>query len=270
MTITYDTNADPNIIFKGLKFKLKKFDFDKDLIFQNMTKVKLEKDKLSFYLMTSYEFNYDNIIEKLKELFPNGEVLISSSMFIQLYLYIIKNKPENKFIFKRRAFESSDNGSSYCSVLSEFDKNTHMLYSLYINNYSINDLLRDVKCFYDHILVIKVGINSDGIEVYTGLTPEGLKTMTISEWAKYLKLSCKEFFIEKQRTNDIEYESESRELIELNRKELDEHINLYSIKKKLETLNNYYDIGYFDIWEFSNVHTKIALNTNTNKMINIK
>jgi hypothetical protein len=52
MDITFDKiddkindniTSDPDIIFKGLQFKLKKFDFKKDLIFQNMTQIKLDK-----------------------------------------------------------------------------------------------------------------------------------------------------------------------------------------------------------------------------------
>ena len=264
-----DCNVNPDIIFEGLKFKLKKFDFDKDLIFKNMTQVKLKEDEESFLLMTSYEFNYDNTLEKLKELFPNGEVLISSTMFIQLYLYLIKQKSGQRFIFKRELFESFDRPQSFNYKLPYIDRHTHMLYVLYIDNYHMNDLLKDIKCFYNHIFLIKTGKDNHGYEIYSGLLLEGIKTMTVLNWAKYLKSSCKEFFIEKKIKNDIEYESESRDLIELNKKELDEHMKIYSNKKKIQTLNNYYDVGYFDIWEFSNSLTTIAINTETNKLVNI-
>jgi hypothetical protein len=86
MNITFDKitdniTTDPDIIFKDLQFRLKKFDFKKDLIFQNMTQTKLD-NKFSFKLMTYYEFNYDNILDKLEELFPDKIVTISESMFV--------------------------------------------------------------------------------------------------------------------------------------------------------------------------------------------
>lgn len=266
--INDNINTNPDIIFRGLQFNLKKFDFDKDIIFKNMTQIK--DNELSFRLMVAYEFNYDNIIEKLKELFPSGIVNISGGkMFIQLYLYLIKNNFEKRFIFKRELFESTIEAMYKSSSQTQIDKGTHMIYMLYINNYSINKLLQNVKCFYDHINIIKTGENKDGIACYTGLTPEGVKTMIILDWAKYLNKFCKEFFIEKKRINDIEYESDTRELCTLERDELDKHMKIYSTKKNLITLNNYYDIGYFDIWEFSNGLTKVAINVEKEKIIDI-
>jgi hypothetical protein len=46
-----------------------------------MTQTKLD-NKFSFKLMTYYEFNYDNILDKLEELFPDKIVTISESMFV--------------------------------------------------------------------------------------------------------------------------------------------------------------------------------------------
>jgi hypothetical protein len=49
-----------------------------------MTQIK--DNEFSFRLMAAYEFNYDNIIEKLKELFPSGIVNISGGkMCIKVY-----------------------------------------------------------------------------------------------------------------------------------------------------------------------------------------
>ena len=41
------------------------------------------------------------------------------------------------------------------------------------------------------------------------------------------------------------------------------------IKKDLETLNNYYDIGYFNIWELSNGMATIACNISTDKIVSL-
>ena len=204
-------SIDPDVIFKGLQFKLKKFDFDKDIIFQNMTKMPKDKDKISFKLMIHYEFNFDNILEKLFELFPDKIVTISESMFVQLYLYLIKNNFEKRFKYSRELFESTTEAMYKTSLQCELDNLTHMLYMLYINNHVVNKLLSNVKCFYDHCNLIKTSTNKNGFICYTGLTPEGIKTMSVLEWAKYLKLACKDFFISKKRSNDIEYESDSRE-----------------------------------------------------------
>jgi hypothetical protein len=72
-----------------------------------------------------------------------------------------------------------------------------------------------------------------------------------------------------KQINDIEYESDTRELCTLERDELDKHMKIYSTKKNLITLNNYYDIGYFDIWEFGNGLTKVAINVEKEKIIDI-
>ena len=125
MNITFDKindiiTADPDIIFKGLQFKLKKFDFNKDLIFQNMTQIKLD-NKFSFRLMTYFEFNFDNILDKLEELFPDKIVTISESMFIQLYLYLIRNNFEKRFIFSREFGEAFDKAMYQGSLQSELD-----------------------------------------------------------------------------------------------------------------------------------------------------
>lgn len=266
--ITENITADPDIIFKGLKFRLKKFDFDKDVIFKNMTQIKL--DKITFRLMTYFEFNFDNILDKLEELFPDKIVTISESMFVQLYLYLIRNNFEKRFIFSREFGESFDKAMYQGSLQSVLDENKHMLYIMYINNYEINRLFEESSCFYGYRNLIKTG-SKDGLDLFSGLTPDGIKTMKVIEWARYLKASCKEFFIEKKRSNDIEYESESRELIQIeNKDEFNKHMKIYSTKKALECLNKYLDIGYLDIWEFSNGQTTVAVNTEKNMIIDIK
>jgi hypothetical protein len=68
--------TNPDIIFNGLQFKLINFNFTTDLIFKNMKKIN-DSDILDSPLLISYEFNYDNILEKLKDLFPLGIVEIS-------------------------------------------------------------------------------------------------------------------------------------------------------------------------------------------------
>ena len=55
-----------------------------------------------------------------------------------------------------------------------------------------------------------------------------------------------------------------------NREEFDNQMKIYRIKKALECLNKYLDIGYLDIWEFSNGLTKVAINTEKNMIIDIK
>ena len=49
--IIYDSydgiNADPDIVFGDLKFELKRFDFDKDIIFKNMTQIKKKKEDIA-------------------------------------------------------------------------------------------------------------------------------------------------------------------------------------------------------------------------------
>lgn len=47
-------------------------------------------------------------------------------------------------------------------------------------------------------------------------------------------------------------------------------VNIYATKSYLENLNNYYDIGYFDIWELSNGLTTVLLNTEKELIKNIK
>ena len=274
--IVNDRNINPNILFDGLKFRLKKFDFEKDKLFSNMTQLK-KSDDISERVMNliRYEFNYDNILDKIKELFPDNIVDICDDMFIQLYLYLIQNKDINqnkdRFIYKRTPFQSFDSPNMKSSFQSTIDKKTNMCYIMYLDNYKLNRLLSDVKCFYDHIDLIKTGTDKDGYACYTGLTPTCIKTMNIINWANYLKSSCKDWIDETKKISDIEYESDSRELCKLtDENELMKSINIYSRKKNLLTLKNYYIIGYFDIWEFSNSETKFAINTNNNMIIDIK
>jgi hypothetical protein len=183
---------------------------------------------------------------------------------------LIQNNFEKRFIFSREFGETFNKVMYQGSLQSVLDENKHMLYIMYINNYDCNKLLDVSECFYGHRNLIKTGLK-DGIDCFSGLTPDGIKTMNIIEWAIYLKLACKDFFIEKKRSNDIEYESESRELIEIeNKEEFDKHMKNYSIKKALECLNRYLDIGYLDIWEISNGFTTVAVNTEKEKIIDIK
>ena len=46
-------------------------------------------------------------------------------------------------------------------------------------------------------------------------------------------------------------------------------MRVYSLKKNLEKLNNYYEIGYFDIWELSNGQLTVAINVEKEKIIDI-
>ena len=116
-----DKSIDPNIIFNGLQFRLKKFNFDKDILFKNMTKIKSDDTMEYVMSLVSYEFNYDNIIDKIKELFPSGFVDISDTMFVQLYLYLISMKT-TRFIFKREIFESFHYASMQVSKQTIIDK----------------------------------------------------------------------------------------------------------------------------------------------------
>lgn len=47
-------------------------------------------------------------------------------------------------------------------------------------------------------------------------------------------------------------------------------VELYSKKKNIELLYNYFEIGYFYILEFSNCEIKIAINVIKNMIIDIK
>jgi len=154
--IVFDINndksksVDPNIIFEGLSFRLKKFNFDKDLIFKNMTKIAIKTDDFMEKCLSiqSYEFNEINILDRLKELFPSNCVDISDSMFIQLYLYLIKNKKEEKFIFKREAFQSFHHASMQVSAQGIIDKNKNMLYILYITPFSLKNGTLKIYYFF--------------------------------------------------------------------------------------------------------------------------
>jgi len=283
---TYDNNTtNPDIVFENLQFKLKKFDFDKDIIFKNMTQIKKKKEDMNLdetmehiSLIQSYEFNYDNILEKLKEFFPNDIIEISDTMFIQLYLHLITNR-NKRFIFKRKAFESFDNPSHQVSSQRYMDNNKSLLFVLYYENYHINESLKKVNCPYTHINLLKTGIDKTGFEVYSGLTIEGIYTMDIINWAKYIREKCKEWLEENKKISTIEYEShkkieeDNKDLISYKKSEIDEFkkgVELYSKKKNIVTAYNYFEIGYFDILEFSNCEIKIAINVIKNMIIDIK
>lgn len=183
---SYDNNTtNPYIVFENLKFKLKRFDFDKDIIFKNMTQIKKKKEDMKFNdimedisLLLSYEFNYDNILDKLKDLFPNGIIEICDTMFIQLYLHLITNRTK-RFIFKRKIFESFDNPSHQASSQRYMDNNKSLLFIMYYENYHINESLKKVNCPYTHLNLLKTGIDKNGFEVYSGLTLEGIYTMDV-------------------------------------------------------------------------------------------
>lgn len=276
-----DRTTNPDIVFENLQFKLKKFDFDKDIIIKNMTPIKKKKEDMNLdetmehiSLIQSYEFNYDNILEKLKEFFPNDIIEISDTMFIQLYLHLITNK-NKRFIFKRKTFESFDNPSHQTTSQRYMDNNKSLLFVLYYENYHINQSLKKVNCPYTHINLLKTGIDKNGFEVYSGLTIEGIFTMDIINWAKYIRQKCKEWLTENRTIITNEYDKhckteENKEIISYKNLEFMKGVEIYSKKKNIELLYNYFEIGYFDILEFSNCEIKIAINVIKNMIIDIK
>ena len=141
-------SANPDLIFGDLKFKLKRFDFDEDIIFKNMTELKKKnKEDMTFSeaceygsMIISYEFNYDNVLEKLKEFYPDGIVKISDTMFVQLYLHLLTNN-NKRFIFKRKAFESMDNASHQVSTQNYIDNRQNLLFVMYYPNYDTNKFI---------------------------------------------------------------------------------------------------------------------------------
>ena len=297
-------SANPDMIFGDLKFKLKRFDFDKDIIFKNMTKLK-KKNKEDMTLdeafeygsmIISYEFNYDNILEKLKEFYPDGIVKISDTMFIQLYLHLLTNN-NKRFIFKRKTFESMDDASHQVSTQHYIDNNQNLLFVMYYQNYHTNKLLNNVDCPYTHLNLLKTGFDGNGFDVYSGITEEGIiYTKNIMDWAKYIRQKCKEWIEENKNTITLEYESfnkiednkednednednkeDNTSIICYNREEKDKaiieskkHSRLYSKKKNLEISYNYFGIGYFDILEFSNCTISLAINPVKEMIIDIK
>jgi hypothetical protein len=282
--IFYDTYngicANPNMVFGNLKFKLKKsdFDVDKDIIFRNMTKIIKNKEDMNekdiyedIMFLQTYEFNYDNVLEKLKEFYPGGIVEISDTMFIQLYLHLIINK-NKRFIFKynnSKIFEKSSYSASHQKYM---DNGKALLFVMYYENYNINHLLNDVKCPYIHINLLKIGIDKNGFEVYSGITLDGIFNMVVIDWAKYLRQKCKEWLEENKKTSKLKYEKFS-EIEKKEEKDIDEFmkgVELYSKKKNIDTLYKYFDIGYFDILEFSNDEIKLAINPVTELIVDIK
>ena len=71
--------------------------------------------------------------------------------------------------------------------------------------------------------------------------------------------------IEKEKDNQIVRYNESKDM-----QELMKGVELYSKKKYIDVLYNYFDIGYFDILEFSNCEIKIAINVVKEMFANIK
>jgi len=297
--IIYDSydgiNADPDIVFGDLKFELKRFDFDKDIIFKNMTQIKKKKEDMTenemwenVFNIQSYEFNYDNVLEKLRVFYPDGIIKISDTMFIQLYLYLITNKTK-KFIFKRKAFESIDSPPHQTTSQKYLDNNKSLLFIMYYENYHVNDLLKKVKCPYTHLHLLKTGIHQNGFEVYSGITAEGIiYTKNVMDWAKYIRQQCKVWLEENKKTSTIEYENFSKiekekdnqivcyplnglkNIENEDMQELMKGVELYSKKKYIDVSYNYFDIGYFDILEFSNCEIKIAINVVKEIIVDIK
>lgn len=198
-------------------------------------------------------------------------------MFIQLYLHLITNR-NKKFIFKRKTFESFDNPSHQTTSQRYMDNNKSLLFVLYYENYYINQSLKKVNCPYTHINLLKIGIDKTGFEVYSGLTIEGIFTMDIINWAKYIRQKCKVWLTENKTIIISEYDKhckteenkEIKEIISYKNLEFMKGVELYSKKKNIELLYNYFEIGYFDILEFSNCEIKIAINIIKNMIIDIK
>jgi hypothetical protein len=250
-----------------------------------MTKIiknKEDKNEKDIYeeimFLETYEFNYDNILEKLKEFFPGGNVEISDTMFIQLYLHLILNK-NKRFNFKYNSSKIFGKSSYSASDQKYIDNNKALLFVMYYENYNINHLLNNVKCPYTHINILKIGFDGNGFEVYLGITPDGIFNMDVIDWAKYIRQKCKEWIEENKKISTLEYEKFNLEYDEINKieekkeKDYDEFIKgveLYSKKKNTETLYKYFDIGYFDILEFSNGEIKLAINPVTELIVDIK
>jgi hypothetical protein len=267
-----DIDVNPNIIFNNLTFKLTLFSLSKDVLFKNMIQIKEKPNKICFIPIQTYELEHSgNIFDRLIEIFPNKEIIISQSMFIQLYLCLINKQ---KFRFIRESFESC-NVTPNGFLQSTIDSNKNIIYILHINNYKINDIMNHEKCILSYMHLIKIGI-IDGYEIFTGLTDEGIKTMTILEWCKYLHITYKIWINEQIKilnvyndNNDLDLDLDLA-LVSKNKNAIYDYIKPYQSKSNFDKLKNYMDIGYFDIFEFGNGNTKIAININTNKMVDIK
>jgi len=120
-------------------------------------------------------------------------------------------------------------------------------------------------------------------------------TMNIMNWGKYFRQKCKEWLEENKKSSVIEYETFSKKIDEDKDKDKDKDkdtdkdkqivsysqtikssedlikgAKLYGRKKNIETLYNYFDIGYFDILEFSNNKIILAINPVKEMIVDIK
>ena len=279
-------DANPNLIFKDLNFELKTFDFVNDIIFKNMTKIKKEdrdKEKIDIFedisLVQSYEFNFENIIEKLKEFFPDNNIKICNSMFIQLYLHLLLKK-NDKFIFKRASFESENSPKSLSNNLQYMDNKKNLLFIMHYENYKINNILDTLSCSHSYLYLLKTGNDENKTDLYSGILDGIIYTKNIIDWAKFLRQKLKNWIDENKIKSSFEYEKHC----ELEKKkekdiilykenytldQLYEGTRLYSRTKNFNIIYNYFDIGYFDVLEFSNSEINIAINAVSEKIIDL-
>jgi hypothetical protein len=158
------------------------------------------------------------------------------------------------------------------SLQSYIDDNKNMLYILHINNYQISNILMQEKYIMTHMHLIKTGIKNS-CEIFTGLTSEGIKTMTVLEWCKYMKLTYKKWIDDQiEIFNKIDKKlDEDFDLALISKKDdtLKKYMRSYESINNFKKLKNYFDVGCFDIFEFINSLTKIIINTNNNIIVDL-
>lgn len=276
-------------IFGNIKFKLIPFS-ESSPIFSNMCNVKSDDLDINLVLCKCYEFvesicTKSNLIKKLYNLFPDGEVHVWEAIFPQICAYLINEHNDIPFIYVHR-------DKSYGIEVGECNPRAQnichrTIFSMYVNNLITEKYIEKTKCpWYTIFLIPYKNVTINGVSecIFIGLTVNGLKLMTMIEWAKYMKHNFEKWIENSIMYATFDYEnrsdSEDDEKIDfknLSTEEKDKYFDKmmksaekYSFKKDLEELKLYFDIGFFDIWECGNGKQAFAINIRKNIYIKMR
>jgi len=85
-----------------------------------------------------------------------------------------------------------------------------------------------------------------------------------------MKTYCLQWINKNNDSNNEESnDEESFDICMLSYEEIKKSMYIYERKKNIELIKKYYDIGFFDIWIFSNNKIKVAINITKSLLIDI-
>lgn len=222
--------------------------FREDLLLSKMKPIDSKKNLLGqSYLLESNNPN-EPIIDTIKSLSNNKPFEMSSTMFIQLYLQLEKNPSINNFVFHyHHMIPNLYSISNYY-----IDNNTKRFWTIYPSTFQMYNELYNQLCPTYYADILQIDQNK-----FIGLTENGYKIGSLSDWIDYIYTSTIDFVNRKILSLELEQqnftekiknlESDGKFLSYIKTKEFDFYIRQGGTLQNLSQLKTYIDLGFLDL-----------------------